>query len=147
MSPSVPQTRRLTTPILLFSTLPGDANLALSDVDARYLGYLYLATRATQESFIVDFAAKTLKLLGFNERRTTVSTRCVIHLTIRGEANLVAQTDVCLIHNPAFALLELVADKTPSNKTEAEVGVAAEAIQPFNSTTECAESMASISWM
>jgi len=37
--------------------------------------YLDLATKATQESAVDNFAAETLKLLGFNERKTTVVTR------------------------------------------------------------------------
>jgi hypothetical protein len=81
---------------------------AISDVATEYLDYLDLAARATQENFINDFAAETLKLLGFNERGTTVSTRYIIPLTICGEANHVAQTDVCLIHRPTFILLTRV---------------------------------------
>jgi hypothetical protein len=81
---------------------------AISDVATEYLGYLNLAARATQENFINDFAAETLKLLGFNEHGTTVSTRYIIPLTICGEANHVAQTDVCLIHRPTFILLTRV---------------------------------------
>jgi len=114
----------------ILSSPPDDDNPNLSDVAAEYLGYLDLASRATQESFIDDFAAETLKLLGFNERRTTVSTRYIIPLTICGD-NRVAQTDVCLIHNPSFVLLVLVEDKTLTNKTEAEAQVIAEAIAAF----------------
>jgi len=107
-----------------------DDNPTLSDVAAEYLGYLNLAARATQESFIVDCAAETLKLLGCNERRTTVSTRYIIPLTICA-ANRVAQTDVCLIHNRNLVLLVLVEDKPNTNMTHAEAQVVADAIAAF----------------
>jgi hypothetical protein len=115
----------------ILSSPPSDTSLALSDIAAEYLGYLNLAARAIQECFINDFAAETLKLLGFNERRTVVSTRYIIPLTICGEANRVAQTDVCLIHNPTFVLLVLVAEKTLTNRADAEPQVVAEAIAAF----------------
>ena len=44
-----------------------------------------------------------------------------------GEANRVAQTDVCLIHRPTSILLV----QTPSNKTNAEAQVIAESIAAF----------------
>ena len=91
------------------------------------LNTLATAARATQENFIDDFTAETLKLLGFNERGTTVSTRYVIPLTMCGEANRVAQTDVCLIHRPTSILLV----QTPSNRTNAEAQVIAESIAAF----------------
>lgn len=109
----------------------GATDPAISDVATEYLGYLNLAARASQEIFINDFAAETLKLLGFNERGTTVSTRYIIPLTICGKANRVAQTDVCLIHRPTFILLVLVDDKILSNRTDAEAQVIAEAIAAF----------------
>jgi len=108
-----------------------DENPTFSDVAAKYLGYLNLAVRATQESFIDNFAAETLKLLGFNERGTTVSPRYIIPLTICGDANRVAQTDVCLLHNRTLVLLVLVEDKTITNMTDAEAQVVAEAIAAF----------------
>ena len=109
----------------------GATDPTISDVATEYPGYLDLAARATQENFIDDFAAETLKLLGFNERGTTVFTRYIIPLTICGEANRVAQTDVCLIYRPTFILLVLVKDKTLSNMTDAEAQVIAEAIAAF----------------
>jgi len=48
-----------------FSTTPGDDNPTISNATDGYLGYLALSIRPTQESFVDDFAAKTLKLLGF----------------------------------------------------------------------------------
>ena len=47
---------------------PGDTDPTLSDVIAKYLIRLDLATRDTQESSLTDFVAKTLELLGFDER-------------------------------------------------------------------------------
>ena len=104
---------------------------AISDVATEYLGYLNLATKATQENFIDDFATETLKLLGFNKCGTTVSTHYIIPLTICGKANCVAQTDVCLIHHPTFILLVLIEDRTLSNRTDGEAQVIAEAIATF----------------
>ena len=91
------------------------------------LNTLATAARAAQENFINDFTAETLKLLGFNERGTTVSTRYVIPFTMCGEANRVAQTDMCLIHRPTSILLV----QTPSNRTNAEAQVIAESIAAF----------------
>ncbi|KJA14569.1 hypothetical protein HYPSUDRAFT_173274 [Hypholoma sublateritium FD-334 SS-4] len=107
----------------------GATDLNISDIAAEYLGYLDLAAKASQESFLDDFAAETLKLLGYNERGTTVSTRYTIPLTICGEANRTAQTDVCLIHHPTFILLALV--KALGNRTDAEAQVIAVAIAAF----------------
>ena len=54
-------------------TSPDANDSNLSDAAADYLGYLDLATHPTQESAIDDFAAATLRLLGFNERHATVA--------------------------------------------------------------------------
>ena len=98
------------------------------DVAARYLGYLDLATNATQESAIGDFAAATLRLLGFDDQQfSTVATRYIIPLTICGESRA-AQTDVCLVYRPTTVLLVLVEDKTLLN---AEAQMVAEAIAAF----------------
>ncbi|KAF8952385.1 hypothetical protein BDZ97DRAFT_2083535 [Flammula alnicola] len=99
----------------------------------RNLGYLDLATKASQDSAIDNFAAETLKLLGFDERKTTVVTRYIIPLTICGDGNQVAQTDVCLLYRPSLVLLVLVEDKTIFNKTNPEPQVVAEAIAAFQS--------------
>ena len=111
---------------------PNGNNPNLSHGAARYLGYLDLATNASQESSIDDFAAATLLLLGFDEQFSTVATRFIIPLTICGESR-VAQTDVCLIYRPSTVLLVLVDvdDKTLMNKTSAEAQMVAEAIAAF----------------
>ena len=116
----------------ILNSPPGNDDPALSDAAAAYLDYLDLAAKATQKSFIDDFAAETLKLLGFNERRRiAVSTRYTIPSTICGDANCAAQTDVCLIHLSTFILLVLVEDETLINRTNAEARVIAEAIAAF----------------
>lgn len=109
---------------------PGDDNPDLSDATAEYLGYLDYATRPSQECFIVDFAAETLELLGFNKRPTPtgVHRRYTIPLVICGEANHVAQTDVCLIHRPTLILLVLIEGKTLTNGVNAEAQAVAGAV-------------------
>ena len=115
----------------ILNVSPGSEDPSLSEAVAEYLGYLDLATTATQESAIDDFAAHTLRLLGFNERKTLVRTCYVIPLTICGDANRAAQMDVCLLHRPTLVLLVLVEDKTLSNRTDAEAQVVAKAIAAF----------------
>jgi hypothetical protein len=107
----------------ILNASPGSEDPSLSEAVAEYLGYLDLATTATQESAIDDFAAHTLRFLGFNERKTLVRTRHVIPLTIT--------TDVCLLHRPILVLLILVEDKTLSNSPDAEAQVVAKAIAAF----------------
>ncbi|TFK35027.1 hypothetical protein BDQ12DRAFT_655917 [Crucibulum laeve] len=107
---------------VILTASPGADDTSYSDV-----GYLDLATSATQESLINDFAAQTLKLLGFNERHIIISTRFIIPLTICGESKRTAEMDVCLLHRPTMVLLVLVEDKTLSNNTNAESQVVAEA--------------------
>lgn len=115
----------------ILNASPSSEDPSLSEAVAEYLVYLDLATTATQESAIDDFAAHTLRLLGFNERKTLVKTRYVVPLTICGDANRAAQTDVCLLHRPTLVLLVLVKDKTLSNRTDVEAQVVAEAIAAF----------------
>ena len=126
-----PSLDHLDPAILDFS--PDSDDPSFSDAVADYLGYLDLATKATQESAIDNFAAQTLKLLGFNERKTTVMTRYIIPLTICGDGNRVAQTGVCLLYRPNLVLLVLVEDKTIFNKTNLEAQVVAAAIAAFQS--------------
>ncbi|KAJ7777153.1 hypothetical protein B0H16DRAFT_1504502 [Mycena metata] len=116
-------------PKILTAADPDDPDL--SDSTARYLGYLDLASNATQESLIDDFARETLHLLGFSEHRLILSTRYIIPLTICGETQRTAQADVCLLHRRTLILLVLVEDKTLSNPTDAQSEVIAEAISAF----------------
>jgi hypothetical protein len=115
----------------LLTAPPGASNPQLSENTTQYLGYLDLAAVATQEGFIDDFARETLRLLGFSGRNLILSTRYIIPLTICGETNRTAQTDVCLLYRPTLILLVLVEDKTLSNRTDAESQVVAEAIAAF----------------
>ena len=114
-------------PAILTSPINAD-DPNLSDATADYLAHLDLATHVTQESAIGDFAAATLKFLGFNERHATVATRYIIPLTICGETRA-AQTEVCIIYRPTTILLVLVG--TLLDKTNAEAQVVAEAIAAF----------------
>jgi hypothetical protein len=116
-------------PHILTSPLNAD-NPNISNIAAEYLGYLDLATNAAQESSIDDFAAATLRLLGFNDRHSTVATRYNIPLTICGE-NWAAQTDVCVVYRPTTILLVLVEGKTLFNRANAEAQMVAEAIAAF----------------
>jgi len=59
----------------ILDSSPDSNDPNFSDAVADYLGYLDLATKATREGVIDNFAAETLNLLGFNERKTTVVTR------------------------------------------------------------------------
>jgi hypothetical protein len=82
---------------------------------------------------IDDFAAATLRLLGFGAPNTTVATRYAISLIICAEKRA-AQIDVCVIHRPTTILLVLVQNKTIFNDTavfEVEAQVVAEAIAAF----------------
>lgn len=117
----------------ILNSSPDSEDPNFSDAVADYLRYLDLATKATQESAIDNFAAETLKLLGFNERKTTVVTRYIIPLTICGDGNRVAQADVCLLYRPSLVLLVL---KTIFNKTNPEAQVVAEAIAAFQFNNE-----------
>lgn len=116
-------------PSILTSPNGNDPNLSYAA--GRYLGYLDLATNATQESAIDDFAAATLTLLGFDDQQFThVATRYIIPLTICGKTRS-AQTDVCLVYRPTTVLLVLIEDKTLLNKTSAEAQMVADAIAAF----------------
>ncbi|KAK7016597.1 hypothetical protein R3P38DRAFT_2990639, partial [Favolaschia claudopus] len=122
-------------------TPAGSEDANLSDSTSRYLGYLDLAANATQESLIDDFARETLNLLGFSERNLILSTRYIIPLTICGEIQRTAQTDVCLLHRRSLILLVLVEDKTLSNPTDTQSQVIAEAIAAFQFNNSKRESL------
>ncbi|PPQ92889.1 hypothetical protein CVT25_010111 [Psilocybe cyanescens] len=123
-----PRTNSFTThlePAILNASSHLD-DLSLSDAGAEYLGHLELATQATHESAVDDFAAHTLKLLGFDERKILVKMRHSIPLTICGGGNRAAQADVCLsLHRPPLVLLVL------ANRADAEARVIAESIAAF----------------
>ena len=110
----------------------GDFDPQLSETAAQYLAHLQLADRANQESMIDDFSRETLRLLGYPLRaERVISTRFIIPLTICGDKNRSAQTDVCVIHRPTMILLLLDKDKTIFNHSDPEPQVVAEAIAAF----------------
>jgi hypothetical protein len=116
--------------LAIFNSPPYNGNPALSGVAAGYLGHVDLATGATQGGPIVDFAAETLKLIGFQDLRTIVSRRYTIPLTICGETDHIAVMDVSLFHNLSFVLV-LVTGWTSTDEANTKARVVAEAIATF----------------
>jgi len=102
----------------------------LSDATLRYLTYLDLATKGSQETLIDEFSRETLSLLGYSERGLALFTRYIIPLTICGRETA-AQTDVCLVDGRSMILLILQEDKTTFNPSNPEPQVIAEAIAAF----------------
>ncbi|KAF6747963.1 hypothetical protein DFP72DRAFT_1015857 [Ephemerocybe angulata] len=124
-----------------------DLDLNLSDATSEYLGYLDLATRGYQESATIDFAAATLRLLGFGDSTTTVATRHAIPLVICGETRA-AQTDVCVIHRPSRTILlvlvidrTIFGDDTAVGNVEAQVVAGAIAVYQFNNDARAANGL------
>ena len=74
-----------------------DANVL--DDTYRFLACLKLATNGSQETATDDFARELLRVAGFEERERgrILRTHTTIPLSICGENNTVAQTDVCLV--------------------------------------------------
>ncbi len=120
-------------PFILNSPVTHTDDPNLSESTQEYLAYLDLATGAHQENAVVDFAAATLRLLGFNIPNISVSTRYAIPFDICGDVRT-AQTDVCVICRPSTILLVLVQDKTIFDESAAykvEAQVVANAIAAF----------------
>ncbi|KAH9970008.1 hypothetical protein BGW80DRAFT_623521 [Lactifluus volemus] len=115
-------------PSLINSTVDADN---VGDSTSRYLTYLDLATKATQESWIDIFARETLIILGFEERGLAVGMGFRIPLTICGDVRRTAQTDVCLLSRRSTILLILQEDKTLFNGSDPEPQVIAEAIAAY----------------
>ncbi|KAG6813625.1 hypothetical protein H0H92_009242 [Tricholoma furcatifolium] len=111
-------------PAILNSVCPGDIP-ALSDSAAAYFNHLHLATKREQFSFFDNFAAETMKLLGFNEHSTVVSQRYTIPWTISYDDTHFAETDVCLIHTSLLVLLVVTQDKTLTMTCDEPIVVAA----------------------
>jgi len=105
----------------------------VSDDTYRFLAYLDLATNSSQETAVDDFARELLHIVGFEERGRILRTRHIIPLSICGENNTVAQTDVCLVDQRSTILLLLVLreDKTIFNPSDPEPRVIAEAIAAY----------------
>lgn len=103
----------------------------MSDDTYRFLTYLDLATNTSQETAIDDFARELLRVVGFEDRGRILRTRHTIPLSICGENNTVAQTDVCLMDRRSTILLVLQQDKTNFNPFDPEPQVIAEAIAAY----------------
>ena len=125
-------------PALINSPLD-DTNV--SDDTYRFLTYLDLTTNAGQETAIDDFARKLLRIVGFEERGCVLRTRHIIPLSICGDINKVAQTDVCLLDRRSTILLVLQEDKTIFNPSDPEPQVIAEAIAAYQHNNQKRERM------
>jgi len=110
-----------------------DANV--SDDTYRFLTYLNFAT---SQATAIDFTHELLRVVGFEERGCILRTGHTISLSICGENNAVAQTDVCLVDRQSMILLvlQLEEDKTIFNSTDPEPKVIAEAIAAFQHNNE-----------
>ena len=97
-----------------------------SDAAAIYLNYLDLAKES-----LVEFSTETLKLTGFNERCTAISTNCTIPLIACGTSNHIAWPDACLLHRQTFILMMLSCDNTSPAMLNIEDWIIAEAIAAF----------------
>ena len=80
-------------PAILNAAPDGDHE-HLSNAISNYLVYFSLASKPTQESVIDNFAAETLKLLGFNGCDTLVMMRYTVPFIICGDNDAVAEIDV-----------------------------------------------------
>lgn len=120
------------TPRWIIRTLrfSGVNDLTLSDAVIDYLAYLDLASSATEDSFLDDFVAETLKLLHFNEHNKAVwvespqVTRGMIKREVTG------QTNVWDLHRPTL-IQPLVKNETLFYGTDSDVQVVAGAIASF----------------
>jgi len=109
---------------------PLDA-IDVSDDTYRFLSYLDLATNAGQETAIDDFSREFLGIVGLDERGCVLRTHHIIPLSICGDINKVAQTDVCLLDRRSTILLVLQADKTAFDPSDPGPRVIAEAIAAY----------------
>ena len=112
-------------------------NHTLSDTDVgQFLAYLTFATKPTQESFLVDFAAEALRFLDFEEDRHLVVRYHDLPLTTSGGSCAVVRLDACLLdlHRPSPVILmrSLVSSQ--------------QLLRPFISTTKSTLILASIPW-
>lgn len=115
-------------PALMHSPL-GSTNV--SDDTYRFLSYLDLATNAGQETVTDDFARELLHIVGFEERGYVLRTHHIIPLSICGDIDKVAQTDVCLLDRRSTIFLILQENRTVFNTSDPEPPVIAEAIAAY----------------
>ncbi|KAG6813624.1 hypothetical protein H0H92_009241 [Tricholoma furcatifolium] len=113
----------------ILNASPDDPNVSAGSCD--YFDALDLAIRGNQESFIDSFAAKNLKLSGFDaERYNHIASRYIIPLSMCGESRF-AQTNVCMIQRQHFIVLVLGENKTHGSLKHVEPQLIAEAIAAF----------------
>ena len=98
-------------PNLLSGTL---STQGLSSETLRLLQYLDLSSRADsgQESTVHDFAKEILRTLGYQYYESLLRTRYAIPLSISGDPNRSAQTDVCLVHGRSNLIVVPVVQTT-----------------------------------
>jgi len=84
-----------------------------------------------QETAVNDFAREFLRIVGFEERGRILRTHHIIPLSICGDNNKVAQTDVCLVGRRLTILLVLQEDKTNFTPSDPEPQVIVEAIAAY----------------
>jgi hypothetical protein len=113
----------------------------VSDDTYRFLAYLDLATTASQETAIDDFAREVLRTLGFEERGLVLRTRHTIPLSICGDTNKVSQIDVCLLDRRSTILLVLQQDKTIFKPSDPEAQIIAEAIAAYQYNNQIRQRM------
>lgn len=104
----------------------------LSEERCRFLGYLYLASRANsnQQSAVDDLTKEILHMLGYEKHGLILRSYCSIPLLSSGDPNRSAQTCVCLAQGLS-AILLVVQNKTIFNNHDPESQVIAEAIATF----------------
>jgi hypothetical protein len=107
----------------------------LSDRTLLLLHHLDLASgrQARDESAVDDFAKEMLFFLGYQSRGLVLRCRQEIPLTVCGDTNRSAQTDVSLLQGSTTILLIVQEDKTIFNNSDPEPQVIAEAIAAFQS--------------
>ena len=112
----------------ILNSPPGGVRLTMSKAASQYLSHLDLVIMLTYKWTTVKFAAKTLELLGFEDRHTTI----VIYYATRREAGRPVEADVCLVHKQTtFILLVLIVDKIRADPTNAEARIVTQAIAAF----------------
>ena len=130
-------------PALLTSPVKPNDAANLSDASYNFLLHLYDATTSSQESAVDDFAHEFLRVVGFRERGLMFRTQFTIPLSICGDNNAVAQTDVCLrlADQRSMILLVVQGDKRNYNRPDPEPQVIAEAIAAYQYNNDRRERM------
>ena len=101
-----------------------------------YLAHLHSTTRFRLEACVDSFVLKTLELLDFHDRSMILIPHLIIPLAICGELKRAAETDIGLVDVRKSAILLVVEDKIPTNTTNREAQVIAQAIGTFQFNNE-----------